>query len=120
MARAQELISTAYRRFAAEVPALGNLKLTVRLELRGRGDVQVFGVRLPGPIITKGEPEDARLELAIPRAEFNQLAERGKLPDWREAYEHGHVKVSGDREIQQLLAKVIDRQMARARLKRAH
>jgi hypothetical protein len=120
MARAQELISTAYRRFAGEVPALGNLKLTVRLELRGRGDVQVFGVRLPGPIITKGEPEDARLELAIPRAEFNQLAERGTLADWREAYEHGHVKVSGDREIQQLLAKVIDRQMARARLKRAH
>jgi hypothetical protein len=77
-------------------------------------------VRLPGPIITKGEPDDARLELAIPRAEFNQLAERGKLADWREAYEHGHVKVSGDREIQQLLAKVIDRQMARARLKRAH
>jgi hypothetical protein len=120
MARAQELISTAYRRFAGEVPALGNLKLTVRLELRGRGDVQVFGVRLPGPIITKGEPEDARLELAIPRAEFNQLAERGTLADWREAYEHGHVRVSGDREIQQLLAKVIDRQMARARLKRAH
>jgi hypothetical protein len=120
MARAQELISTAYRRFAAEVPALGNLKLTVRLELKGRGDVQVFGVRLPGPIITKGEPEDARLELAIPRSEFNELAERGKLADWREAYEHGHVKVSGDREIQQLLAKVIDRQMARARLKRAH
>jgi hypothetical protein len=120
MARAQELISTAYRRFAGEVPALGNLKLTVRLELRGRGDVQVFGVRLPGPIITKGEPEDARLELAIPRAEFNQLAERGTLADWREAYEHWHVKVSGDREIQQLLAKVIDRQMARARLKRAH
>jgi hypothetical protein len=119
MARAQELISTAYRRFAGEVPALGNLKLTVRLELRGRGDVQVFGVRLPGPIITKGEPEDARLELAIPRSEFNQLAERGTLADWREAYEHGHVKISGDREIQQLLAKVIDRQMARSRLKRA-
>jgi hypothetical protein len=119
MARAQELISTAYRRFAGEVPALGNLKLTVRLELRGRGDVQVFGVRLPGPIITKGEPEDARLELAIPRAEFNELAERGTLADWREAYEHGQVKVSGDREIQQLLAKVIDRQMARSRLKRA-
>src|SRR5215207_4665407 len=117
MARAQELISTAYRRFAAEVPALGNLKLTVRLELRGRGDVQIFGVRLPGPIITKGEPESARLELAIPRPEFNRLAERGTLADWREAYEHGHVKVSGDREIQQLLGKVIERQMARSRLK---
>jgi hypothetical protein len=119
MARAQELISTAYRRFAGEVPALGNLKLTVRLELRGRGDVQVFGVRIPGPIITKGEPENARLELAIARADFNWLAEKGKLDDWREAYEHGQVKVGGDREIQQLLAKVIDRQMARGRLKRA-
>src|SRR6478752_5768724 len=62
MPRAQELISSAYQRFAGEVPALGNLKLTIRLELRGRGDVQVFGVRLPGPLITKGEPEDARLE----------------------------------------------------------
>jgi hypothetical protein len=120
MARAQELISTAYRRFSGEVPALGNLKLTIRLELRGRGDIQVFGVRIPGPIITKGEPEDARLELLIPRADFNELAERGKLNDWREAYEHGHLKVSGDREIQQLLGKVIDRQTARSRLKRAH
>src|SRR5215212_8924079 len=75
MPRAQELIATAYRRFAAEVPALGNLKLTIRLELRGRGDVQVFGVRVPGPIITKGEPDGARLELAMPRADFNELAE---------------------------------------------
>jgi hypothetical protein len=120
VARAQELISTAYRRFAAEVPALGNLKLTVRLELRGRGDVQIFGVRLPGPRITKAEPDDARLEITIARADFNWLAEKGKLGDWREAYERGQIKVSGDREIQQLLAKVIDRQTARARLKRAH
>jgi hypothetical protein len=120
MPRAQELISTAYQRFAGEVPALGNLKLTIRLELRGRGDVQVFGVRLPGPIITKGEPESARLELQIPRSEFNELAERGRLIDWRDAYDHGQIKVSGDREIQQLLAKVIERQVARAHLKRAH
>ena len=119
MARAQELIATAYRRFAAEVPALGNLKLTMRLELRGRGDVQVFGVRLPGPIVTKGEPDDARLALAMPRADFNQLAERGKLDDWRDAYDRGQIKVSGEREIQQLLAKVIERHVARARLKRA-
>jgi hypothetical protein len=120
MPRAQELISTAYQRFAGEVPALGNLKLTIRLELRGRGDVQVFGVRLPGPIITKGEPENARLELQIPRSEFNELAERGTLIDWQDAYDHGHIRVSGDREIQQLLAKVIERQLSRARLKRAH
>jgi hypothetical protein len=120
MPRAQDLIATGYRRFIAEVPGLGNLKLTIRLELRGRGDVQVFGVRIPGPIISKGEPEDARLELAMPRQDFNELGERGKLEDWREAYEHGHIKVTGDREIQQLLGKVIERQMARSRLKRAH
>jgi hypothetical protein len=82
--------------------------------------VQVFGVRLPGPLITKGEPEDARLELQIPRSEFNELAERGRLVDWQDAYDHGHIKISGDREIQQLLAKVIERRLARARLKRAH
>src|SRR3954447_26496294 len=106
MARAQELISTAYRRFAGEVPALGNLKLTIRLELRGRGDVQVFGVCLPGPRITKAEPDDPRLEITIARADFNELAEKGKLEDWREAYEYGHVTVGGDREILELLGKV--------------
>jgi hypothetical protein len=119
MPRAQDLIATAYQRFIGEVPGLGNLKLTMRVELRGRGDVQVFSVRMPGPIVTKGEPENARLELAMPRADFNQLAERGKLDDWREAYEHGHIKVSGEREIQQLLGKVIERHTARTRLKRA-
>jgi hypothetical protein len=120
MPRAQDLIASAYQRFIADVPGLGNLKLMIRLELRGRGDVQVFGIRVPGPIITKGEPEGARLELAMPRADFNELAERGKLNDWRDAYEHGHIKVAGDREIQQLLGTVIERHTARARLKRAH
>jgi hypothetical protein len=120
MPRAQDLIASAYQRFIADVPGLGNLKLIIRLELRGRGDVQVFGIRVPGPIITKGEPEGARLELAMPRADFNELAERGKLNDWRDAYEHGHIKVAGDREIQQLLGTVIERHTARARLKRAH
>jgi trehalose/maltose hydrolase-like predicted phosphorylase len=44
----------------------------------------------------------------------------GDIQAWRDAYEHGQIKVSGDREIQQLLAKVIERQVARAHLKRAH
>jgi len=120
MPRAQDLIVTGYRRFITEVPGLGNLKLTIRLELRGRGDVQVFGVRIPGPIISKGEPDAARLDMAMPRADFNELAERGTLNDWRDAYERGHLKVTGEREILQLLGKVIERQMARSRLKRAH
>ena len=48
MARTQDLIATAYRQFIDEVPALEKLKIVVRLELRGRGDVQVFRVSCPG------------------------------------------------------------------------
>jgi hypothetical protein len=120
MARPAELIAIATRNLEREVPALARLKLVVRLELRGRGDVQVFRVRLPAPEVTKGEPEDARLEVSMPRSHFNELATDGKLDHWREAYERGHIKVRGDREILKLIGTVIERQMARARLKKAH
>jgi hypothetical protein len=119
VARATELIAMAVRNFEREVPALAKLKLVLRLELRGRGDVQVFRVRVPGPEVSKGEPDDARLELSVPRGSFNQLAEKGRLSDWREAYEHGQVKVAGDREIERLIGTVIQRQEARSRLKKA-
>jgi hypothetical protein len=120
MPRTTELIAVAVRNFEREVPALAKLKLVLRLELRGRGDVQVFRVRVPGPEVSKGEPEDARLELSLPRSNFNQLAEKGRLAEWREAYEHGQIRVSGDREIERLIATVIQRQEARSRLKKAH
>ena len=120
MATAQQLINVAVRNFEREVPALAKLKLVVRLELRGRGDVQVYRVRVPGPDVRKGEPDDARVEVAIPRSEFNTLAEKGKLQDWRDAYERGHVKVMGDPEVRKLIGTVIERQEARSRLKRAH
>ena len=116
MARAQELISTAYRRFIVEVPALDKLKLVLRLELRGRGDVQVFRVRTPGPQISKGEPDDARLDVSIARSHFNELATEGRLKDWREAYERGQIKVSGDRRVQRLIQ--IERHEQRARVRR--
>jgi hypothetical protein len=118
--RPAELIAVAVRNLEREVPALAPLKTVLRLELRGRGDVQVFRVRLPGPEVTKGEPNDARLEVAMSRAVFNQFAEKGRLSDWREAYERGQIKVGGDPEIRRLVATVIDRQIARARLKKAH
>ncbi|MGH2992885.1 MAG: SCP2 sterol-binding domain-containing protein [Solirubrobacterales bacterium] len=119
MARAQDLISTAYRRCIAEVPALDKMKLVIRLELRGRGDVQVFRVRTPGPEISKGEPEDARLSVAMPRSDFNELATEGQLKDWREAVEHGHIKVSGDRRVQRLIENVVERHEKRGKVKRA-
>jgi SCP-2 sterol transfer family len=118
MPRTQDLIATAYRRLILEVPALDKLKLVLRLELRGRGDVQVFRVRAPGPDISKGEPEDARLEVSMPRSHFNELATDGKLKHWREAYDQGHIKVSGDRQIQRLIGEVITRHEGRARLRK--
>ncbi len=120
MARPAELIAVAVRNLEREVPALAPLKAVLRLELRGRGDVQVFRVRLPGPEVTKGEPDDARLEISMSRSVFNEFAEKGQLSDWREAYEHGDIRVGGDPEIRRLIGTVIERQMARSRLKKAH
>lgn len=116
--RAQDQIATAYRRLILEIPALDKLKLVVRVELRGRGDVQIFRVRTPGPEITKDDPADARLDIAMPRSVFNELAEDGELTDWREALERGDLKIGGDPDVIKLFATVIDKHMARARLKR--
>ena len=114
------MIAVAVRNIEREVPALAKLKLVVRLELRGRGDVQVFRVRVPGPEVTKGEPDDARVEVSLPRSDFNELAVNGKLSDWRDAFEHGHLKASGDPEVRRLIGTVIERQMARSQLKKTH
>lgn len=118
MARAQDLIATAYRRLIVEVPALDKLKLVIRLELRGRGDVQIFRVRTPGPQTTKGEPDDAQIGAAMARSHFNELATEGRIKDWREAVEHGHIKVTGDRRMQRLIENVVERHEQRARVKR--
>ena len=120
MPRAQDLINQAYRRLTLEVPAFDRLKLVVRLELRGRRDVQVFRVRAPGPEIKKEDPQDARIEVSIPRSHFNELAEDGKLKDWRKAYDEGHIKVSGDRQVQRLIAEVVNRHQQRARTRKVH
>jgi hypothetical protein len=116
--RAQDLIGAAYRKLIVEIPALDKLKLVIRVELRGRGDVQVFRVRTPGPEITKEDPDDARLDISIPRSHFNELAEDGDRTHWRDALEHGQMKVSGDPDVVKLLGTVIDKHMARSRLKR--
>jgi len=115
----QDLIATAVERFQAEVPALAPLKLVFELELRGRGDVQMFRVELPGPKISKAaSTEDARVTVEISRSEFNRLAEQGQISDYRQAYDAGHLKVSGDSGIQKLIAQVIDRHEQRARTKK--
>ena len=119
MASTGELIKQAVSGLQREVPALANLKIVVGLELRGRGDTQLYRVELPGPKVTKGYAEDERLHVSIPRSHFNELAADGKISHWHEAYDHGHVRVEGDNRIQQLVGQVIAKQEARSRLRKA-
>jgi SCP-2 sterol transfer family protein len=120
MATTQQLIETAVRRFQEEVPALERLKLVFELELRGRGDVQMFRVEVPGPKVSKGVADDARVTVEIPRSTFNDLATEGRAADYRQAYEHGHIKASGDSNVLKLIAQVVERHEQRTRLKKVH
>jgi hypothetical protein len=113
------LIETAVRRFVEEVPALEPLKLIVSLELRGRGDVQLYRVELPGPKVTKDVAGDARVRLSIPRSHFNELAAEGHVRHWREAFELGHAKAEGSEQILKLIANVVERQEERSRTRKA-
>jgi hypothetical protein len=106
------------RRFLEEVPALAQLKLVLALELRGRGDVQLYRVEMPGPRVSKDVAADARVRLSVPRSHFNELATEGRVRDWRDAFEHGHAKAEGSPEILKLIAAVVARQEERARTKK--
>jgi hypothetical protein len=110
----RSLIAKAVESLQSEVPALKQLKLVIRLELRARGDVPIWRVELPGPKISKEAPADARIEVSVARSHFNELAADGRLRHWVEAYEHGHVRVSGDPAVTKLIGNVIQRQLARA------
>jgi hypothetical protein len=114
-----ELIKQAVEGLQADVPALAKLKLVFGLELRGRGDVQVYRVEVPGPKISKGFSEDERVTVAIPRQTFNQLAESSTAKGWHQAWDHGDVKVEGDPNIHKLVGQVIAHAEARSQLRRA-
>jgi hypothetical protein len=107
------LIETAVTRFLDEVPALQPLKLVAGLELRGRG------VQLPGPKVTKDIAADAKVRLEIPRANFNELATKGHVRDWREAFAKGEAKATGIEQVLKLIANVVERQEERTRTRRA-
>jgi hypothetical protein len=113
------LIETAVKRFVAEVPALEPLKLVIGLELRGRGDIQLYRVEMPGPKVTKDIAADARAQVSVARPIFNELAEKGHVADWRDAFESGQVKASGQEQILKLIVNVVERQEERLRLRKA-
>ncbi len=58
-AETKALIEEAVLKFQKEVPALQKLKLVIELELRGRGDIQLFRVEVPGPKVTRDIASDA-------------------------------------------------------------
>jgi hypothetical protein len=104
--------------FQREVPALVRLKLVFELELRGRGDIQLFRVEVPGPKITRDIASDAKVRLSIPRTEFNELTKDGSIRHWRECFESGHVKASGPPEILKLIQSVVVKQEERTRTRK--
>ena len=102
------------------MPALQPLKLVVRLDLHGRGDVQTYRVQLPGPKVTKDDiAADAKVTLWIQRATFNELATKGHIADWEQAFAHGEAKATGIDQILKLIANVVARQQERSRTRRA-
>jgi hypothetical protein len=119
MADTKTLIETAVNRFLAEVPALQSLKIVAGLELRGRGDVQIYRVELPGPKVTKDIPSDAKVTLIVTRSHFNELAAKGHIKDWREAFEHGQAKATGIDQVLRLIVSVVERQEERSRTRKA-
>ncbi len=105
-------------RFLDEVPSLQPLKLVVGLELRGRGDIQMYRVELPGPKVTKDIASDARVRLTVSRSQFNELAAKGHIKQWREAFEHGDAKATGVEQVMKLIAQVVEKQEERSRTRR--
>ncbi len=115
----KSLIETAVNRFLAEVPALQQLKLVAGLELRGRGDVQMYRIELPGPQVTKDIAADARVHISVSRAHFNSLATKGHVRDWREAFAKGEAKATGVDQVLKLIVNVVERQEERSRTRKA-
>jgi len=114
------LIETAVKRFLDEVPALANLKLVTGLELRARGEPQMYRIEMPGPKVTKGFAADSKVNISVSRSHFNELATKGHIADWREAFAHGDASATGIEQVMKLIVNVVERQEERSRLRKAH
>ena len=114
----KELIELGARRFLEEVPALKQLKLVIRLDLRARRDSQTWRIQLPDIDVKRDPGADAKVTVLAPRSHFNELARDGRLQHWRDAYENGYVRVTGQDEIIKLVGRVIERHEAREKTKK--
>jgi hypothetical protein len=113
------LIETAVKRFLDEVPALANLKLVTGLELRARGEPQMYRIEMPGPKVTKGFAADSKLNISVSRSQFNELATKGHVREWRDAFAHGDAQATGIEQVMKLIVNVVERQEERTRTRKA-
>ena len=112
MSATTDLIAAAVKRVQGEVPALATLKLVLSLKLTSGGltgpeQTEAYRIELPGPEVTEGEADDARIVLTVPKTMFNLLADEGGIADWREAFHYRHLQVTGDDRVKRLLGKAI-------------
>ena len=91
----------------------------IGLELRARHDVQLYRVELPGPKVSKDVASDAKVTLTVTRSHFNELATKGHIKQWREAFENGHAKATGIDQVLRLITNVVEKQEERSRTRRA-
>lgn len=116
---ARTLIAKAANDVVEQVPALAPLKIVIDVQLQGRGDLQVFRLKMPQAEVTKDVATDAKIHLAMRREEFNRLVDEASISAWRKAFETGSVKASGVEQYMKLITQVVDKQQSRAQLKRA-
>jgi hypothetical protein len=88
------------------------------LELRGRGDLQMYRIELPGPKVTKDIAADSKVRISVSRANFNVLATKGHIRDWREAFQKGEAQATGIDQVMKLIVNVVERQEERSRTRR--
>ncbi|MBV8431863.1 MAG: hypothetical protein JO244_11900, partial [Solirubrobacterales bacterium] len=62
---------------------------------------------------------DAKVRIELPRSHFNELATKGKVKDWREAFAKGDAKASGIEQVMRLIVQVVEKQEERGRTRRA-
>jgi hypothetical protein len=79
----------------------------------------MYRIELPGPKVTKDIAADSKVRIEVSRSHFNELATKGRIADWRQAFQHGDAKATGIDQVLKLIVNVVERQEERTRTRRA-
>jgi hypothetical protein len=79
----------------------------------------MYRIELPGPKVTKDIAADSKVRIEVSRSHFNELATKGHIADWRQAFAHGDAKATGIDQVLKLIVNVVERQEERTRTRRA-